>query len=262
MLSGSHTLKENTVRRKVLLLSLPLVVVACAGVHAANDPRVVELKVADVQDIQGDGPDGKGNTADDTWGFWFELAHAKGRYVRLDLATKTMSPQQRNKGIPRKVHGPIGSRLPNPKDTEGWIFHSDWDGRFEGVGGDTKANQVIMYPYVEKNSHRAVALTYTVAVTGRYTISGKVTDLQVQPQYRQHDGFTWMIEVADGGQRGKLIKKGKPLGDGHGRPDSARFKAENVSIRRGKLLRLVIHPNNWWGSDMTRVELRIERLKE
>jgi hypothetical protein len=223
---------------------------------------VVELKVSDVKDAKGDGPDGKGNTADDTWGFWFELAHSKGKYARLDLHTSTMSEQKKKSGIQGKVTGPIGSRLPNPQDSEGWIFHSDWDGRFEGVWGDKKANQVIMYPYVEKNSHGAVAVTYKVPATGKYTVTGKVTDLQVQPQFKQHDGITWMIEVADGGKKGELIKKGDPIGDGGGRPDSAEFKAEKVSVEQGKLLRLVIHPNKWWGSDMTRVELRIERVSE
>ena len=232
---------------------------------AADDKAassVVELKVSDVQNAKGDGPDGKGNTDDDTWGFWFELAHKKGQYARLDLHTTKMSEAQRKNGIKGKVTGPIGSRLPNPQDTEGWIFHSDWDGRFEGVWGDKKADQVIMYPYVEKGSHGAVAVTYKVPVTGKYTVSGKVTDIQVQPEYEQHDGITWMVEAANGGAKGKLLGKGGPIGDGHGRPDSGEFKVEKASLEAGELIRLVIHPNKWWGSDMTKVELRIERVEE
>jgi len=226
----------------------------------AGDPRVVQLTVADVRDVKGDGPDGKGNTADDTWGFWFELVHSRGKYARLDLATEKMSAAQRANGIGGKVTGPIGGWLPNPKDTEGWVFHRDWDGRFEGIWGDKKADQVIMCPYVEKGSHAAVALTYAVRATGTYTISGKVTDLQVHPQFRKHDGVLWKLEIADGGGRGKLIAKGGPIGDARGRPDSADLKVRKVSIERGKLLRLVIHPNKWWGSDMTAVQLRIERI--
>jgi len=235
-------------------------VMAWLAQRSASDPKVVVLKVADVRDIKGDGPDGKGNTADDKWGFWFELAHGRGTFARLRLATATMTDAQRKNGIKRKIYGPIGSWLPNPKDTEGWIYKSDWDGRFEGAWGDTKADQVIMYPYVEKGSHCSVALTYQVAVPGTYTVSGKVTDLQVHPQFKRHDGAAWKIEVADGGKRGKLIAKGGPFGDGHGRPDSAELKAEKFAVERGQLIRLVIHPNRWWGSDMTKVELRIERV--
>jgi len=252
---------------------LPVIVVLAAMIlwqllaghpaGAADDKAssgAVELKVGDVYNAKGDGPDGKGNTADDTWGFWFELAHSKGKYARLDLHTTKLSEQQRKKGIPRKVTGPIGSWLPNPNDTEGWIYHSDWDGRFEGAWGDKKAKQVILYPYVEKGAHCAVAVTYKAPSAGKYTVSGKVTDLQVHPQFKQHDGASWRLEVADGGNRGKQIAKGGPFGDGHGRPDSADVKAEAFEVEKGKLIRLVIHPNKWWGSDMTKVELRIERV--
>ncbi|MHC4984220.1 MAG: GDSL-type esterase/lipase family protein, partial [Planctomycetota bacterium] len=99
---------------------------------------VVELTPADVANPKGDGPDGKGNTPDDTWQFWFELAHARQAFHRLSLATATMSAEQRQKGIPGKVDGPIAGNLPNPDDTEGWIFSTDWDGGYEGFWGDRK----------------------------------------------------------------------------------------------------------------------------
>jgi lysophospholipase L1-like esterase len=237
--------------------------------RAKTAPRVAELTVSAVRDLQGDGPDRKANTADDTWGFWFELVHAGRTYARLDLPTETMPQEQRKNGVvdPRaraghqkKVQGPIGGMLPNPKDTEGWIFHSDWDGRFEGVWGDVKANQVIMYPYVEKGSHGCVAVTYLAPVMGKYSVTGKVTDLQVQPQFTQHDGASWIIEVAprDGG-KGAEIARGGPFGDGGGRPDSSEVKAGPFEVRQGQVIRFVIHPNNWWGSDMTKVELKIQR---
>ena len=227
--------------------------------RAKNDPRVVELKVPDVLDLKGDGPDGRGNTADDTWSFKFELAHAPGTCGYLDLATQTMPEAQRKNGIRKRVWGPIASRLPNPNDTEGWIFHSDWDGRFEGVWGDKKANCVMAYPYVEKNSHCWVAVQYLVAVEGKYTVSGKVTDLMVEPQYKQHDGATLVIEVAEGDAKGKCIEKVGPFGDGGDRPDSLEFKVEDIEVKRGQSLRFIIDPNNWWGSDLTKLELKIER---
>ena len=77
----------------------------------------VTLAVGDILNSRGDGPDGKGNTDDDTWGFWFELAHARGTYRRLTRHTLNMSLKERTKGIPRKVRGPLASLLPNPKFT-------------------------------------------------------------------------------------------------------------------------------------------------
>lgn len=40
--------------------------------------------------------------------------------------------------------------LPSPNDSEGWIYHCDCDGRFEGFWGDKKANQVVAHPFNEK----------------------------------------------------------------------------------------------------------------
>jgi hypothetical protein len=214
-----------------------------------------ELTIDHVMNAKGDGPDGKGNTADDTWQFWFELVHARGTFERLS----TFSTSIPKDGIPKKVRGPIASMLPNPGDTEGWIFHRDWDGRFEGVWGDRKAKQVIAYPYVEKTAHCAVAITYKVAKTGTYDITGGLTDIQVQPEFKQHDGVEWFVEIAAEGKMLKKIGKGGPFGDGNGRPDSDKFAFKAVQVEQGQLIRLVIHPRQWWGSDMTRIDsFRIE----
>lgn len=198
----------------------------------------------------------KGNTANDDWGFWFELAHARGQFERLG----TYSTSIPKAGIPKKVTGPIASLLPNPEQTEGWIFHRDWDGRFEGIWADKKTNHVLAYPYVEKNAHMAVAITYRVPEDGDYDISGGLADLQVQPQFKQHDGVEWIIEIAEGGKSVKKIGNGGPLGDGGGRPDSETFAFKKVAVKKGQLVRLVIHPRKWWGSDLTRINtFRIEK---
>ena len=236
--------------------------------RAKTAPKKVTLTVDIVRDLKGDGPDGKGNTDDDSWQFWFELAHAPGRYGHLDLPTATLTPDQIKNGITdhrarrgkKKVQGPIKGWLPNKEDTEGWIYHSDWDGRFEGAWGDRKANQVILYPYVEKGSHMAVAVSYLVSVPGKYTVTGKTTDLQVHPQFKQHDGASWRIEIGEGGKTSKVIAKGGPFGDAGGRPDSVDVKAGPFDVKTGQVIRLAIDPNKWWGSDMTKVELTIERV--
>ncbi len=209
-----------------------------------------ELKVEHVRNAKGDGPDGKGNTADDTWQFWFELAHQRGHFARLS----TYSTSIPKAGIPRKVRGPIASFLPNPADTEGWIFHRDWDGRFEGFWGDAKTSQIIAYPYVEKTAHCAVAVTYTIPADGFYDVQGGLTDLMVQPQFKQHDGAEWVLQFAKEGKPDKLIARGGPFGDGNGRPDSVAFKQAKIAALKGQLLRLEIQPRKWWGSDMTRID--------
>ena len=223
----------------------------CLVVVALATPSIAdELKVEHVRNAKGDGADGKGNTADDSWQFWFELAHQRGQFARL----ATYSTSIPKTGIPRKVRGPIASLLPNPDDTEGWIFHRDWDGRFEGFWGDAKASQLIAYPYVEKTSHCAVAVSYKVPKDGAYDITGGLTDLQVLPQFKQHDGVEWVLQLADDGKPGKTIGRGGPFGDGNGRPDSVTFQHRNVAAAKGQLIRLEIHPRKWWGSDMTRID--------
>ena len=214
-----------------------------------------ELTSADVSNKIGDGPDGKGNTADDTWQFWLELVHAKGKFIRLDRYS-TDVPKA---GVKGKITGPIAGMMPSPDDTEGWIYHSDWDGRFEGVWADKSKNEVLAYPYVEKGSHEAVAITYTVPESGTYKISGGVTDAHVW-EYKKHDGLLWILEVANQGDKVKELAKGKPIGDGGGRPESDTFNVENVELEKGQLVRLVIDPINWWGSDMARIDsFKIEK---
>jgi len=153
------------------LLVMLTVVAAASGLAIValadgNSGNVVALTTADVLNAKGDGPDGKGNTADDTWQFWFELAHKPGSFHRLDIHTTAMSDGQRKNGIKRKITGPIAGMMPNPKDTEGWIYHSDWDGRFEGAWADKKTDTVMLYPYVEKGYHGCVALSYRIKKGG------------------------------------------------------------------------------------------------
>jgi len=218
--------------------------------------ETVELMPADAAGPKGDGPDGQGNSPDDTWGFWFELAHSQGSYHRLNLATVAMPENQRKNGIPRKVTGPIGAWLPNPADTEGWIFSSDWDGRGEGVWGDKKAGCIFVHPYNEKVYAGKIAITCRLPA-GEYALSAKLTDMLVVGG----DGVRWMVEVADGGTRAKPLAEGQPFGDKVG-PASVDVDVKGIKVEKGQLIRFVIDPNNHWGADMTRIEnLKITRIK-
>ena len=237
-------MKNRQIKTAVLLLTCVMLNVAAPSLSAA------ELTVAAVTSAAGDGPDETGNTADDSWQFWFELAHKRGAFHVLDTHSKSVPAE----GVPRKIRGPIAGMLPNPADTQGWIFHRDWDGRFEGIWGDAKADRVFAYPYVEKNVHLAVAVSYRIPADGKYNIRGKLTDLQVQPQFKQHDGINWSLDVVARDAPARPIGTGGPLGDGHGRPESEEFKFDNVELRKGHLIRLVIHPGKWWGSDMTAID--------
>ncbi|MCE5279659.1 MAG: hypothetical protein ABFD92_09565 [Planctomycetaceae bacterium] len=247
------------------------VMIGCAVVMvwaflAVSVAPAAELTVDAVRDVKGDGPDGKGNTVDDTWGFWFELVQAK-EYRRLDLATANLSADQRANGIrdPKarrghqgKVRGPIGAYLPNKDATEGWIYHSDWDGRFEGVWGDTKAKQIIAHPYTEKTNAAGVGVTYKVPADGLYTISGKVTDMQVTKMANAMiDGITVVISVAENDAAQikpvKVVGKTEPIGDTVG-PESREFKFEKVALKKGQLVLMNIDPNKGWGADMTRID--------
>jgi sporulation protein YlmC with PRC-barrel domain len=245
----SAILRSNRVNPVILSITPFLLAVICC-LLATVKVNAAELTVAVVANQKGDGPDGKGNTADDTWQFWFELAHKKGAYHMLD----TYSTSVPKDGVPRKVRGPIASMLPNPEASQGWIYHRDWDGRFEGAWGDSKADTVALYPYVEKNAHCAVAVTYKVPKDGKYDISGTVTDLAVAPQFKQHDGIDWIVETAPGGgPTTRVIGKGGPVGDGNERPESQQFSFNNVELKQGQHIRLVIHPRKWWGSDLTQI---------
>lgn len=215
-----------------------------------------ELTPEMVTSPAGDGPDGKGNTADDTWQFWFELAHPPGVFRPLTRHSSTIPAG----GIPGKVRGPVASLLPHPKETAGWLLHTDWDARFEGVWGDRTTKTVLVHPYVEKTAHRAVALTYRIPSDGFYLIAVKLTDMQVNPDDPQHDGITWKLEAvrAGSGETAELARG--TLGDGRGRADSGAFRTRKTKMRKNYLVRLVIHPNAWWGQDLTRIDyFRIEK---
>jgi len=249
--------------RTLTVVTLALLTFVPAGAALAED--VVELTVDDVRNFKGTGPDGKGNTADDTWQFWFELVAPEGKFLHLDIATETMSKNQRDSGIPGKVTGPIGGFMPNKADTEGWIYHSDWDGRMEGAWGDKKANKVLLHPYVEKHAHRACALSYTVPKAGRYKVTGAVTDGAVW-KHKRHQGF--LAKVCAGKLQGnamvctKELASAGPIGDQVG-PDSGTLKVDGVQLKKGDLIVLYVHPNGWWGTDLMQIDsLKIEYLGE
>lgn len=249
-------------------LPISLLVIFLLGLNAGHP---AELTPASVADPKGDGPDGSGNTADDTWQFWWQLSPKE--YRRLDLATATMPAAQRQAGIrderarrgKQKVAGPIAAMLPNPADSEGWIYRTDWDGRYEGAWGDKKAGQVILHPFTEKTQGGAVAVTYKVPADGKYAISGKVTDMNVvKTGHPMMTGITYIIDVVEAGE-GAIMTTAQPLkqgkvGDDVG-PESEEFSLADVALKKGQLLRLAIDPNKWWGADMTRVALRIEPAK-
>jgi hypothetical protein len=233
-----------------MLLRLTCIGVVAALLLTSSTQFAAELKLDDVASAKGDGPDGKGNTADDTWQFWFELAHKPGEFRRFTRHSSQIPAA----GIPRKVTGPPAGLLPNPKETTGWVLHTDWDARYEGIWSDKKTGELLAHPYVEKRAHMAVAITYLVSADGVYTISGGVTDVQVKPEFAKHDGIIWKIEIAKEGAVVKKLGQGKPVGDGHGRPESDKFNFPDVKLSKGQLVRLVIHPNKWWGQDLTRID--------
>ncbi|MHC4982754.1 MAG: endonuclease/exonuclease/phosphatase family protein, partial [Planctomycetota bacterium] len=220
---------------------------------------VVRLKVSDVLNAEGDGPDGKGNTADDTWQFWFQIIHDRNEYRRLDIATAAMPDEQKEKGIPRKVWGPVGSETPNPDATEGWIYHSDWDGKSEGVWGDAKAGQVIVKPYQEKADGGALAVTYKVPGEGTYIVFGRATDMKVDKDGKKATGVKVSVDVTqarDGkgiGKAQRVLVEPRAVGDAAG-PATLAFSSGKVALRKGELVRLVIDPNKWAAGDMTRID--------
>ena len=211
----------------------------------------LELTFEAAANPKGDGPDGKGNTADDTWQFWFRLMHAP-EYRRLDRHSSQIP-----KGVRGKVRGPVASMTPNPGRTQGWIYHRDWDGRFEGVWGDAKSRQVLVHPYNEKTVGGNVAITCAAPTAGLYAILGKVTDLNVAAGHVSLTGITYLLEVCAGGEKAigkaeKVLSSGK-VGDKAG-PESGAFKVEEVALKKGQFVRLVIDPNKSWAGDMTRIE--------
>lgn len=227
---------------------------ALAGVAAAlamSSLPAAELTPAAVAAKAGDGPDGKGNTADDTWQFWFNLAHLPAQYRRLDLHSTT-NPA----GIPGKVTGPVASATPNPADTQGWIYHSDWDGRFEGFWGDAKAGQVLAHPYNEKVFAGDVAVTYLVPADGAYDIAGKVSYLR-GANAGPKAGIRCKVGVCSAGPEqigGDLNWLSNTTAGAPGDSGATEFTSAAVPLKKGQVVMLAIDANGFWGADMTRID--------
>ncbi|MCE5280038.1 MAG: hypothetical protein ABFD92_10815 [Planctomycetaceae bacterium] len=244
---------------------MAIVLLATAAVIAATGATPDEagrLTVAAVRNTAGDGPDGKGNTGDDTWQFWFQLMHDRSMFMRLDLATELQTEEVRKNGIKRKVWGPLGSTLPNPQDSEGWIYHSDWDGKREGVWGDTKDKQVLVVPYAEKGVGGALAVTYKVPADGTYIVSGKAADLEVNTEQAAATGVQVSVEVVQAGD-GKSVRRSKQvvvqpvaIGDKAG-PASADFRSERIELKKGQLVMLIVDPGTLAQTDTTKVEFNV-----
>lgn len=233
--------------------SLVVLVTVTATLLASPPDAIVQLRPADITNP-------KGNKADDAWQFWFEIIHAKGTFERLSLHTKTMPAQQRKDGIKKKVRGPIASMLPNPGDTEGWIYHRDWDGRFEGIWTDAKTGAILVHPYQEKKDAGALAITYRIPAAGRYLVTGGLTDLQVAKD-KPHDGARWRLEKPVAKGKWEVVGRGGPFGDAVG-PESVQFAVKDVALKEGDLLRLIIDPIDWWGTDLIRIDsFKIERAQ-
>lgn len=231
----------------VTKVAIPVVLLAsCPWMCLAMSAEVSATAVAS---RKGDGPDQSGNTEDDTWQFWFQLVHAPNRYRRLDLHSST-HPQ----GIPGKVTGPVASATPNPADTAGWIFHSDWDGRFEGVWGDARIGQVLAHPYNEKSMGADVAMTYRVPRGGTYDIRGRVSYLRPpggKSGVRCKVGLCSAARDEVGNDLRWLTKSdvGTPEAAG-----SADFSIRGETLKAGQLVMLAIDPLGHWGGDMTRID--------
>ena len=222
-----------------------------AAISVVSTLPAVELTVPAVASKAGDGPDGKGNTADDTWQFWFNLAHLPGQYRRLDLHSTT-SPA----GIPGKVTGPVAAATPNPADTQGWIYHSDWDGRFEGFWGDAKAGQVLAHPYNEKVFAGDVAVTYLVPADGAYDVSGKVSYMR-GANAGPKAGIRCKVGVCSGGPEqigGDLNWLSNTTAGAPGDSGVTEFKSAGVPLKKGQVVMLAIDANGFWGADMTRID--------
>jgi hypothetical protein len=62
------------------------------------------------------------------------------------------------------------------------------------------------------------------------------------------------VEIASGGEKGQAVGRGGPIGDGKRRPDTDEFQLKDIRLKEGQFLRFVIHPNKWWGQDLTRID--------
>ena len=203
------------------------------------------LTAAVIADTKGDGPDGKANTADDTWQFWFQY-DTRGGYGVLGVYTK----------------GP--EEVPDGKNVEGWVYSmtADWSPEFEGVWGNTKDGKIHVHPYTHHGFHASLAITYKVPEDGVYNISGGITDVIVFKQ-PPHDGVIWIVEVLTDGKAasGKELGRGQPIGDTNEK-DATTFSIEKASLKKGELVRFVIDPNRWWGTDMTRIDsFKVQKAK-
>ncbi len=50
------------------------------------------------------------------------------------------------------------------------------------------------------------------------------------------------------------------VSDGGGRADGGDVDVKEIEVKKGQLIRFVIHPRGWWGSDLTAIEnLKIEK---
>lgn len=249
--------------RKILLVAAVTAGICTTSLFAGS----AELRPADVVSVNGDGPDGKGNTKDDTWQFWFQLVRSV-EYRRLDIATATMTADQRQNGIrdktarkghQGKVQGPIGQWM--PKGSEGWIYHSDWDGRGEGVWGNEAEKSVLAHPYNEKTDGGAVAVTYTVPEDGKYDISVQVTDKAVVESLTGISMIVDVVELKGNDATGAALQVlgNEKVGDKVGPPTKA-LSLKAVVLKKGQLVRLVIDPNKNWGADLTQIDcFKIEK---
>ena len=252
---------------------------------AAKAVYVVQMKVGDVVELtpayianpKGDGADGKGNTEDDTWQFWFQY-DTRNAYGRMGEYKK----------------GP--TQVPGGKDVEGWVYSdtpdgkgnpaTDWSPEYEGVWGNTKKGQMMLHPYTHHGLHASLAITFRVPADGTYEITGGITDVLVVKKSpdgvaktvetpdgrtivyganepKNEDGVFWFVEVVAKGsdQKGRLLGQGKPVGDKNEK-DSDTFEIKNAECKKGELVRFGIDPNKWWGTDLTRIDgFKIKRLK-
>jgi hypothetical protein len=199
-----------------------------ANAVASSKRESITLKAADIVLRGGDGADSLGNTADDTWQFWYEEV------------------------VNRDFHR-LNSYYDN-KRFEGWSLDHDMDTKYEGVWANQKTGAIFIHPYVEKSDHRGMALSCRVKTAGVYRIRGALTDVEVDSDAPKHDGISWRVDVARAGEIGRKVGNGGPIGDGHGRPDSATFAIDSVTLKAGDMVRLVILPNKWWGRDLTRID--------
>jgi hypothetical protein len=231
---------------------------------AADKPAATEqadkpghLTAAVITNDKGDGPDGKGNTADDTWQFWFQFDTRSG-YGVLSVYKK----------------GP--TQAPDGQNVAGWVYSdsrsvsrhgrvspaADWSPEYEGVWGNTKNGQMHVHPYTHHGLHASLAITYKVPEDGVYNISGGITDVIVLKKAPQ-DGVIWIVETVTDGKaaKGTELGRGNPIGDTNEK-DSTTFTIEKASLKKGELVRFVIDPNKWWGTDMTRIDyFRVEKAK-